>query len=87
MITRSVENRIFTITANRVGTETGKGGRKRTFTGRSQIVSPAGEILAEAPPRGEYFGVALIHPEEARDKFFTPNNNLFEDRRKDSYRL
>jgi predicted amidohydrolase len=87
MITRSLENRIFTITANRVGTETGKGGRKRRFTGRSQIVSPEGAILAQAPPRGECIGVASIHPGEARDKFLTPNNNLFEDRRRDFYRL
>src|SRR5262245_25572244 len=43
MVARSFENRVYTITANRTGTETRPGGRV-PFTGRSQIVDPAGEV-------------------------------------------
>lgn len=86
MITRSLENAVFTITANRVGTE-GRGAEKVTFTGRSQVTSPKGEILASAPPDKERLGFADISIEKARDKFFTPANHLLQDRRVALYRL
>jgi predicted amidohydrolase len=86
MVTRSVENGIFIITANRVGTERQKG-EEITFTGKSQITSPKGEILVSAPGNKESLGVADINLKEARDKFFTPANHLIKDRRRTFYRL
>jgi predicted amidohydrolase len=85
MITRSLENRVFTITANRVGTESrGRGGRL-SFIGQSQIVSPRGELLARAP-RGRVFSkVVQVDIKKARYKKITPVNDLFLDRREDMY--
>src|SRR5207244_10901716 len=50
MRTRSLENRVFTVTANRTGTEARRGGTVR-FTGRSQIVDPDGRVAARAGVR------------------------------------
>lgn len=80
MFARSVENRIFTITANRIGTET-QAGRSLTFTGASQVMSPKGETLAQAPvdaPETCMVPVSLI---EAEAKQLNEYNHLFADRR------
>src|SRR5262249_55396179 len=53
MLTRSLENRVFSITANRTGSEPKPDGSTTTFTGRSQVVSPRGELLLRAPQLGE----------------------------------
>ncbi len=45
MVTRCLENRVFAVTANRVGHENRTGIPLR-FIGRSQVVSPRGERLA-----------------------------------------
>ena len=42
MRTRSIENRVFSVTANRIGMEK-RGNISLTFTGKSQIVSPNGQ--------------------------------------------
>lgn len=84
MITRSLENRVFTITASRTGTETVEGATL-AFTGRSQIVSPRGERLAAAGRDEECVLTAEIDPSIARDKKVTPRNDLFGDRRTDLY--
>ena len=86
MVTRSIENRVFSITANRVGTEK-RAGLDLTFTGQSEIVTPFGRILERAPVTGETVLVYEIDPTEARDKQITPRNNIREDRRTDLYRL
>lgn len=80
MRTRAIENRVFAITANRIGTEK-RGTASVTFTGNSQIVSPKGEVLVSAGERSETLKVAEIDVEEAADKMATPNNHLFEDRK------
>jgi predicted amidohydrolase len=82
---RSLENRVFTVTANRIGTEK-SGPVSLTFTGRSQIVSPGGEVLTSAGERSETLKVVEIDPAEALDKHVTPTNDLFEDRRTALYR-
>jgi len=86
MVTRSIENRVFSITANRVGTEK-RAGLDLTFTGQSEIVTPRGRILERAPVTGETVLVHEIDPTEARDKQITPRNSIREDRRTDLYRL
>jgi len=86
MITRSLENRIFTITANRTGSE--KLGKKGLcFTGRSQMTSPTGEILFRGPVKKATVNVMDIHPEESLEKTISDQNNLFEDRRISYYKL
>jgi len=87
MITRSVENRVFTVTCNRVGVEERVRGARLEFIGTSQVVSPRGEVLARAGRRGESVSVVEIDPVEARDKRVTPANDLFRDRRPRLYDL
>lgn len=85
MITRSLENRVFTITASRTGQET-LGDTTLAFTGKSQIVSPGGARLAVAGPDEDCVRTAEFDPAEARDKRITPRNDLFTDRRPGLYR-
>ncbi|HEU4764696.1 MAG TPA: nitrilase-related carbon-nitrogen hydrolase [Candidatus Eisenbacteria bacterium] len=85
MITRSLENRVFTITASRTGSET-VGDLTLAFTGRSQIVSPRGERLVSADSEEECVRTAEIDPLLARDKKVTARNDLFADRRPELYR-
>ncbi len=87
MVTRSIENRVFTITANRVGVEERVNGKSLRFIGSSQVTSPTGEVLARAGGRKEGAGVVEIEPSEARRKLITPVNDIFGDRRKDLFRL
>jgi predicted amidohydrolase len=85
MITRSIENRVFTVTANRTGTEARGGKTPLTFTGQSQITSPAGERLVRFGPEEEGIKVTAIDIQMARDKQITPMNHLWEDRKPEMY--
>jgi predicted amidohydrolase len=80
MITRSIENRVFTATANRIGTE-----REVAFSGHSQITSPKGQRLTILT--GEEIGVTGfdIDPSIADDKMITNRNHLFDDRHPNLY--
>ena len=84
MIARSIENKVFTITANRIGTEENKG-VKLTFTGQSQITSPKMEILAQASNNQEEIRFVDIDVELAKNKWINERNHLFDDRRKELY--
>ena len=84
MITRSLENRVFSITSNRIGTEI-NGESKQTFTGMSQILGTRGEILKRmqsAETGIEYF---TIDPSLAKNKTITEFNDAFSDRRNEFY--
>ncbi|MBM4403870.1 MAG: beta-ureidopropionase [Candidatus Cloacimonetes bacterium] len=86
MTIRSLENRVFSITANRVGKEiNGKFGE--TFTGKSQILNTRGEILQQMGETEEGFIIAEIDPILADDKTVTEYNNAFSDRRPQFYEL
>ncbi|MEK7773939.1 MAG: nitrilase-related carbon-nitrogen hydrolase, partial [Deltaproteobacteria bacterium] len=87
MITRSIENRVFTITANRVGVESRVKGGALEFIGSSQIVSPAGAVICRAGGKREEAGAAEIEPKDARDKNITPLNHIMKDRRVDIYEI
>jgi len=80
MSARSIENRIFTILANRVGSE-----RTLTFTGHSQITNTHGEVLAKGALKRSGLIIAEINPVKARDKFLTRTNHIIEDRRVELY--
>lgn len=84
---RCLENKVFSITANRIGVEARKEGKPLTFIGRSLIASPEGSVLASAQEDQETLLIAEISPELARDKSITSLNDLFGDRRPDLYRL
>jgi len=85
MPVRCLENRVFAITANRTGTENRKNDQPLTFIGKSEVVSPKGEILARAPDDEESLLSADIQPEQARDKTLNPYNDLLKDRRPEHY--
>jgi predicted amidohydrolase len=84
MVTRAIENRIFIVTSNRVGTEQ-RGDRELRFTGMSQIVTSQGEVLHRASESDPAAAVVEIEPAMALDKWITPKNHLFYDRRVDLY--
>ncbi|MHC9539844.1 MAG: nitrilase-related carbon-nitrogen hydrolase [Vulcanimicrobiota bacterium] len=85
MITRSLENKVFSITADRVGEEE-RGGRKLRYIGTSQIVSPSGEILARSGEEEEAVVECEIEPEKAGIKKILEKNDIFLDRRPEYYR-
>ncbi|NVO01407.1 MAG: carbon-nitrogen hydrolase [Bacteroidetes bacterium] len=73
-------NKVFTITANRVGTE-----GNLSFTGKSLICNPLGEVLAHANEKDETICTAEIDISIVRNKKITPKNHIFKDRRIDEY--
>jgi len=85
MPVRCLENRVYAITANRIGTEQRKEGPALTFIGQSQITSPKGEILVRAGNDEEVMLTADLDLALARDKKLNQYNDLFRDRRPDLY--
>ena len=81
MMTRAFENKIFVITANRVGSENRGPKDKFKFTGFSQIISPKMEKLASANGTEKVARAARLDISLARNKNATSMNNLLEDRR------
>jgi predicted amidohydrolase len=82
---RAAENAVYLVAANRVGEERGT-----RFLGRSIIVAPDGEVLAEASPDEEAMLVAEIEPSRSDRKrmVFIPGQyeyDIFEDRRPELY--
>jgi 5-aminopentanamidase len=84
MVTRCLENRIFAATANRVGRED-RGGIDLGYIGKSEIVSPRGEILTRLPETGEAIAVVDINPALASSKKLNEFNDLFSGRRPELY--
>ncbi|HRY83766.1 MAG TPA: nitrilase-related carbon-nitrogen hydrolase [Candidatus Cloacimonadota bacterium] len=86
MKTRSLENRVFSITANRIGTEA-NGAQSEYFTGQSQILGHKGEILIRLATDSEELATVLINPNLALDKSVSPFNDVLADRRPEFYKL
>ena len=84
MFARCLENRVFAVTTNRYGTEE-LAEQRLTFTGASQIMTPRGERLCQAPIEGDSVAFVEIDPAAADDKHVTAANDLFADRRPDMY--
>jgi len=84
MVTRALENHVFTITANRTGIEKNDG-KEMIFTGLSEIVNPKGIVLNRSNDNIEECVVLEIDPDEALNKNINPHNNLFTDRREEFY--
>ena len=81
---RSLENRVFTITANRIGQES-NGEFSETFTGRSQILDTHGELLVSLGLADEGIRTVEIEPEVAWNKQVSELNDAFQDRRPEMY--
>jgi predicted amidohydrolase len=86
MVTRCLENRLFAVTANRIGCER-RGSDEFCFTGSSQITGPKGGILHRATEEDAEVAVMEIDPKSSREKTLNPHNHLLEDRRIDLYGL
>ena len=84
MITRSIENQIYTITSNRIGLEQ-NGDFSLHFKGKSQITSPDAKRLAKARIDTEEVQIVNIDLEKARNKWLSDRNHIFEDRRPEKY--
>ncbi len=84
MVTRCLENRVFAVTANRIGREI-RGNDDFEFTGRSQVTCVNGNILASAPVNKIHAGTTVIDPDHANNKSINPYNDLLNDRRTEFY--
>ena len=77
---RALTNRIYVVTANRIGTE-----GDLSFTGLSTIADPKGDILVQASQSEEEVGIADMDVGLSRDKMITSRNDVFGDRRPEDY--
>lgn len=80
MKTRALENRVYAVTADRVGIERGL-----RYIGQSEIVNPRGQIIYRASATKEECVVRKIDLATARNKTVTPRNNLLRDRMPQAY--
>ncbi len=87
MPVRCLENRVFSVTANRIGTEDRKGSDALTFIGMSEIVTPDGKIMIRAPEDQEVLMIADIEPEQAQNKVLNHYNDVLKDRIPGNYTL
>lgn len=81
---RARENHVFTITANRYGTEQ-KGEEELTFIGLSEVCGPDGDILERADRTGDALDLVSFDPTEARDRSINKMNDVLGDRRPETY--
>jgi predicted amidohydrolase len=84
MLVRCIENGIFAITANRVGTEN-RAGIELTYIGTSEVIGPRGEVLVRSDSTEEDLRIIEIDPRLALNKMITPQNHLIDDRKPDLY--
>ena len=82
MVSRSLENRIFTAIASRIGEERG-----HKFIGGSQITDPRGLVLLSMGKSEEGLNWVDINPEAADDKSISERSDLIKDRKPQFYRL
>jgi len=86
MPVRCLENRVFAITCNRIGTEARGGKPPLTYIGQSEIVGPRGTILYRAPRDRDDLTILDIDPADARNKSLNRYNDLLRDRRTELYK-
>ncbi len=86
MVTRSLENRVFIATADRVGEEN-RGGLELKFIGTSEIVAPNGKILCRLGVQESTIYAVDVNLTLADKKQINEYNHLFKGRRPDQYNL
>jgi predicted amidohydrolase len=79
---RALENRVYTVTANRIGEEFGL-----RFIGKSVIASPKAEVLAMGSENREEVQVVEVDLGLAKDKRLNEINDVFKDRHPEYYSL
>ena len=84
MVTRCLENRVFAVTANRIGREA-RVNDDFTFTGSSQVTATNGTILSAAPVDQPFVSIVQIDPSQAHHKMINLYNSVIDDRRPDFY--
>jgi len=84
MLTRCMENSVFAITTNRIGSDIRPRGTLN-FTGQSQIAGPKGVVVHQSSTTEEVLFIAAVDLAAARDKSVTPLSDLFRDRRPEFY--
>lgn len=84
MVSRCLENRVYAVTANRIGQEI-RGEDSFKFTGGSQITSYDSKVLSSAPPDKVYMDFVEIDIKEARNKKLNKFNDIITDRRREFY--
>ena len=77
---QAVINRFFIFTTNRIGSE-----RELTFAGRSFVVDPEGNVMAEASSDKEEILFTEFEPGHARNKMITAKNHVLNDRFPEDY--
>ncbi len=87
MPVRCLENRVFAVTCNRIGSEARGGKDKLTYIGHSEVVTPKGVIQYRASRDQEDFAIVDIDPAQARDKNLNRYNELLRDRRPSLYKM
>lgn len=86
MRARAIENRVFAVTANRIGADERPDGAREEFTGQSQVVDPEGRVLLRAAVDREEEGTVDVDLREAHRKRINEHNDLMTDRRPEFYR-
>ena len=86
MVTRCLENGVFTATADRVGEEK-RGGIDLKFIGTSEIVSPIGKILCRLDVHKPAISAVDIDLALADKKQINKYNDLFKGLRPNQYKL
>jgi len=86
MPVRCLENRVFAVTCNRIGSEARGGKDRLTYIGQSEVVTPKGAIVHRAPRDQEDLAIVDIDPAEARNKSLNRYNDLLRDRRGSLYK-
>lgn len=86
MITRCIENRVFAVTANRIGREK-RGDDDFTFTGSSQITGVDGVVLASAPATKPHVSVIEIDEKRSDIKMINRYNDIIQDRQTTYYEV
>jgi predicted amidohydrolase len=81
---RARENHVYTITANRHGSES-KDGEELTFIGLSEICGPDGQILQRSGRTDTEVGTAALDLEAVRDRSLNAYNDVLADRRPEAY--
>jgi len=76
----ALRNKIFTVTANRIGSE-----GDLTFNGNSMIIDPAGDIILSVSGDHREIISMEIDPTLAHNKMITSMNHVFDDRRPEQY--
>jgi predicted amidohydrolase len=82
---RSLENRVFCVTANRTGEDVRGDDRRLVFTGQSLVTAPDASVLLTLGPAEVRAAVVEIDPRAALDKHMTPRNHILQDRRPEYY--